>query len=241
MPKLRALAARMRAGGFRLRWQRCPACGVSAFAKLFNDETGVRCMRCGATPVHLAVIEAVASLLGQRAIASAYEMSTHGALLKYLRKTIARVETSEYIDGVEPGTVHNGVRCEDVQRLSFQAGQFDLCTSTEVFEHVPNDAAGFAEVRRVLRQGGSFIFTVPLGDAGSTVERASIVGGKTSHLLPPAYHGDRLRGAGKVLVFRDYGLDICDRILAAGFSQAVIADPSTRYFGFGRKVVVATR
>ena len=145
------------------------------------------------------------------------------------------------MDGVEPGTDRDGVRCEDVQKLSFADEQFDLCTSTEVFEHVPDDAAGFAEVRRVLRKGGSFVFTVPLSDCALTVERALIVGGQTRHLLPPAYHGDRLRGEGKVLVFRDYGLDICDRIRTAGFSQAAVADASTHYFGFGRKVVVATR
>lgn len=235
------LAGRISPRHLRLRAQRCPTCGLSAFVKVFDDETGVRCLGCRATPVHLAVIQAVGSLLATRAIADAYEMSTRGALLAYLRKKIDHVVTSEYFDGVAPGSSRDGMRCEDVQQLSFADGQFDLCTSTEVFEHVPDDAAGFAEVRRVLRKGGSFVFTVPLGHGASTVERALIVGGVTKHLLPPAYHGDRLRGVGKVLVFRDYGLDICDRIRSAGFSHADVVDPVTRYFGFGRKVVVATR
>jgi ubiquinone/menaquinone biosynthesis C-methylase UbiE len=32
-----------------------------------------------------------------------------------------------------------------VQRLSFADASFDLCTSTEVFEHVPDDRAGLRE------------------------------------------------------------------------------------------------
>jgi len=241
MPDLKALVGKTRLGSVRMGLRKCPACGISAFVKLFDDETGVRCLRCRATPVHLAVIDAVRSLLAKRGIEDAYEMSSRGALLNYLRKKISRVVTSEYLDGVEPGSSRDGIRCEDVQRLSFADEQFDLCSSTEVFEHVPDDIAGFKEVHRVLKKGGSLVFTVPLSESPLTVERAAMVDGETRHLLPPAYHGDRLRGEGKVLVFRDYGLDICDRLRSAGFEQAFILEPTKRYFGFGRKVVVATR
>jgi SAM-dependent methyltransferase len=40
-----------------------------------------------------------------------------------------------------------------------------------VFEHVPDDARGFSELRRVLRPGGKMLFTVPLFDAPDTVDR----------------------------------------------------------------------
>jgi SAM-dependent methyltransferase len=241
MPNLKTLAAKTSPKDLRLRLQKCPACGVSVFAKLFDDETGVRCLRCKATPVHLAVIDAVRLLLAKCAVADAYEMSSRGALLKYLRDRIPRVVTSEYLDGVEPGTSRDGMRCEDVQRLSFADEQFDLCTSTEVFEHVPNDIAGFREIHRALRKGGSLVFTVPLSETASTVERATLVDGEIRHRLPAAYHGDRLRGEGKVLVFRDYGLDVCDRVRSAGFGEAVIHESGKNYFGFSRKAIVASK
>ena len=51
---------------------------------------------------------------------------------------------------------------------------FDLVTHTEVFEHVPDDARAFAQLRRVLKTGGTMIFTVPLTDRIETIERARL-------------------------------------------------------------------
>ena len=126
--------------------------------------------------------------------AAVYELSSRGALCRYLRRRFARVTVSELWDDVAPGTFRNGVQCQDVQRLSHPDGAFDLVTSTEVFEHVPDDRRAFAEVHRVLRPGGRLVFTVPLMDAGPTLERAELRYGRIVHLVTPEYHGDRLRG-----------------------------------------------
>lgn len=95
-----------------------------------------------------------------------------------------------------------------------------------MFEHVPDDHRAFAEIHRVLRPGGALVFTVPLMDAGATLERARIERGVVVHLVEPEYHGDRLRGPGAVLAFRTYGPDIVGRLGAAGFEAALhrIAD-----------------
>jgi SAM-dependent methyltransferase len=241
MPNLVSIARRIAPRRVRAQCRMCPGCGVSLFVKWFDDETGVRCLRCGATPVHLAAIDAVACLLATRPVSTAYEMSSRGALLAYLRRKIPHVVTSELLEGVEPGSCRDGLRCEDVQKLSFANGMFDLCTSTEVFEHVPDDMSGFAEVLRVLKDDGTFVFTVPLNSGELTVERATLVAGELKNLLPATFHGDRLRGDGRVLVFRDYGPDIRDRVLSAGFRRVTIRDPIADYFGYSRKVVVATK
>lgn len=78
---------------------------------------------------------------------------------------------------------------------------FDLCTSTEVFEHVPDDGAGFQEICRVLKEGGTFVFTVPMTDAKTTVERTKAHNGRIEHLLEPEYHGDRIRETVAFFVF----------------------------------------
>ena len=132
------------------------------------------------------------------------------------------------------------MQCQDVQGLTFDDATFDLCTSTEVFEHVPDDRKGFSEIRRVLRPGGRFVFTVPLTQAAKTVERARLVDGKLQHLLEPEYHGDVIRGQGKVLCFRNYGRDILDRLRDSGFSAARFENPDrSAWWGLGTEVVIA--
>jgi 2-polyprenyl-3-methyl-5-hydroxy-6-metoxy-1,4-benzoquinol methylase len=137
--------------------------------------------------------------------------------------------------------MHEGARVEDVQRLTYADASFDLVTHTEVLEHVPDDARALAELLRVLRLGGTMLFTVPMHAGIATVERARLRDGVVEHLLEPVHHVDPLRPAG-ILAFRDYGRDICDRVLAAGFTDARIVPPSKRLGRIeGRSVIWARR
>lgn len=232
---------RIQPGQMRLRPFRCPGCGPSLLLRMGMDEMLTRCVRCRGTPVHLSLVEALSNCLDDLRACDAYELSTAGAAHDFLRRNCRTLVTSEYLQGVAPGSIHNHVRCEDVQQLSFTDGSFDLCTSTEVFEHVPDDRAGYRELHRVLRPGGRLLFTVPLSDQAVTVERARLEGGTPLHLLPAAYHGDRINGPNSVLVYRDYGADIVERVLDAGFEAAVLWEPEHGFFGHMRKVVIATR
>ena len=225
----------------KLRPFRCPACGPSLLLRWGSDEMQVRCLRCRGTPVHLSLLAAIRAHVPGLGSRRAYELSTVGPVPRWLRAHCRELATSEYLDGVAPGSSRDGIRCEDVQRLSFADARFDLCTSTEVFEHVPDDVAGFRELHRVLAPGGWLLFTVPMHDAAATVERARRIGGDDVHLLPPAYHGDRLRGPGAVLVYRDYGADLVDRVRAAGFARAALWSPPRDDLGHARAVLVAER
>lgn len=232
-------AARLRV--LRARPFRCPGCGPSLLLRLGEDEMQVRCLRCRGTPVHLSLLAALSAHVGRLAALDACELSTTGALLRHLRRRCRSVASSEYLEGVAPGGHRNGIRCEDVQRLSYADASFDLCTSTEVFEHVADDRAGLRELHRVLRPGGWLLFTVPLSDLPATRERARRDGRQIEYLLPPAYHGDRLNGPGSVLVYRDYGRDIVERVRAAGFADATLWAPPCAFHGHRRTVVVAHR
>ncbi len=55
------------------------------------------------------------------------------------------------------GVAVNGDACS----LGFADDSFDRIIASEVFEHVPDDAAAFAELTRVLRPGGVMAVTVP--------------------------------------------------------------------------------
>jgi SAM-dependent methyltransferase len=188
---------------------------------------GRRCLRCLSTPLHRAVGIVIQRARLTRA-ASVYELSSRGALFRYLRRTFPRLTVSELFDDVAPGAYKGDVQCQDVQRLTYARESFDLVTSTEVFEHVPDDAAAFREVRRVMRDDAWLVFTVPIDPTAPTVERAALRDGAVVHLVAPEYHGDRLRGRGKVLAYRTYGLDITDRLHAAGFDASIVVvdDPA---------------
>lgn len=251
MPSLKSLHttistafSMLRFSDLAIRRTVCHCCGSSWLVRLRRSELGVRCLSCGASTVHMALARVIQSRVPSLQTARAHEFSSRGPLVAFLSRHAGTLSLSEYFDGVDPGKEVGGVRCEDVERLTFDAGQFDLITSSDVFEHVADDRRGFSEVLRVLGRGGQFIFTVPIRlDRTSTEERSLRADdGTITHLLPPEYHGDRLRGSSRVLSFRDYALDLEARLLHVGFVRVeIIAPDANQYWGHGRAVIVANR
>ncbi len=237
---LRKTLALAQLGALALKPGHCPTCGPTLMVKLANDAISVRCIRCRASAIHMSILQVLQGLYPDLSGLAAYEMSSRGPLFDYLRARAGPFTCSEFFDDVLPGAFRGDIQCQDVQALTYGLASFDLCTSTEVFEHVPDDRKGFSEIRRVLRPGGRFVFTVPLTENATTVERAVLEGGAIRHLLEPEYHGDVIRGHGRVLCFRNYGLDIVDRLRESGFRDVRLV-PADRagWWGFGTKVVVA--
>lgn len=66
---------------------------------------------------------------------------------------------------VEQGSVAADLTCAPVNgdgtRLPFADATFDRIIASEVLEHVPDDAAAYAELARVLKPGGILAVTVP--------------------------------------------------------------------------------
>jgi SAM-dependent methyltransferase len=170
-----------------------------------------------------------------------YELSSSGALFKFLKKRYKRLIYSEFYDNVVPGDFRKGIQCQDVQQLTYQDEIFDLITSTEVFEHVPDDSKGFKEIFRVLKKGGYFIFTVPLSDTEKTIERTFIRNGEIIHVLPPEYHGDRIRGIRNVLAFRNYGMDIREKLQSAGFKVNIRIINNDRHAISNGRVIICNK
>lgn len=242
LTKVRVALGMLKSGNFSVRAFTCPVCGPSVLCKLDDHAIAVRCVRCRASAIHMSILQVLIRECPDLADLSVYEMSSRGPLFGFLRQRAGKLTFSEFYDDVDPGTFKGGVQCQDVQHLTFDDASFDLCTSTEVFEHVPDDRKGFAEICRVLRPGGRFVFTVPLTTAASTVERALVVNGEVRHLLEPEYHGDVIRGQGKVLCFRNYGMDILERLRECGFSKARFESPDrSAWWGLGTDVVIAER
>jgi Methyltransferase domain len=149
---------------------------------------------------------------------------------------------SEYLgEGIEPGTIVDGIRHEDAEHLSFPDGSLDLVLSNDVLEHVAEPDDAIAEIARVLRPGGRLLLSIPFmaGDEDS-VRRARLTPAGVEHLLPPAYHVNPVRPDEGSLVFTDFGWDFIETVRASGFADcaAVVSwslelghlGPGTFYF-----------
>ena len=138
-------------------------------------------------------------------------------LYRETAKAFSEVIGSEYMPDVPRGEERDGIRSEDVTRLTF-GEQFDAVMTFDVMEHVPDYRQGLREFARVLKPGGWLIMTVPynLGDARTTV-RATIVDGKILHLETPEYHGDPMNGNG-ILSFYTFGWSLLEDLRAVGLS-----------------------
>lgn len=198
--------------GFSLREAVCPVCGGSRRSRdLARAVLGTLCP---------AGAESLAEGRGDLKGLSIYEAQASGPVYRYL-SSLPHYICSEYLDDVTPGsTDERGVRCEDIEKLTFPDNSFDLVITQDVFEHLRHPWRGFTEVRRVLKPGGVHIFTVPLHEGRDTVTRVTNDGEREIFHLPPVYHGDPLREGGS-LVYTDFGDDITRRLKALDFPTEI--------------------
>ncbi|KST63652.1 class I SAM-dependent methyltransferase [Mastigocoleus testarum] len=127
---------------------------------------------------------------------------------------------SSFIPGITPGTeISSRVFCQNLENLNFSDKSFDIVITEDVFEHLKHHEKGFKEVHRILKTGGYHIFTVPCYFDRTTLVRVDTRGDKEIHLLPPEYHGDRIRG--KILAYRTFGIDIFPLLTKIGFDTQV--------------------
>lgn len=97
----------------------------------------------------------------------------------------------------------------DLTSAGFRDRSFDAIVCFHVLEHIPDDRAAMSEMRRMLKPSSILIAQVPLREDRPTEED------------PDASPEERLRRFGKDDHVRYYGLDIVDRMTAAGFDVDV--------------------
>jgi glycosyltransferase involved in cell wall biosynthesis/2-polyprenyl-3-methyl-5-hydroxy-6-metoxy-1,4-benzoquinol methylase len=147
------------------------------------------------------------------------EINACGALHSYL-KIHPNLYYSEWLDNIKPGEVHDGIRCEDLQQLSYPDGFFDIILTSETLEHVPDPDRAWREISRALKVGGYHIFTISVSPSQpTTVKRANLVDGKRQSVLEPAYHG--AWGDDNMFVYTDFGMDVVDKLDGIGLKTEV--------------------
>jgi SAM-dependent methyltransferase len=125
----------------------------------------------------------------------------------FVRRYCQGYSCSYFFEGVPPGAEHHGVRCENIEALTFPDDTFDLFVTQDVLEHVFQPDLATREIMRVIKPGGAHVFTAPKHKGlRSTRQRARLDNGAVVHLLEEQYHGNPI-GDGRALVTWDYGDD----------------------------------
>jgi SAM-dependent methyltransferase len=141
----------------------------------------------------------------------------------YMAQRVDDITGSEYLGAdFAPGQISNGVRHEDLQRLSFPDKSFDLIVSLDVLEHVPDYEKAFVEMYRCLKPGGRMVVAVPFErNSPHNIVRAELLSdGTLVHHLPPEYHGNPVDHEGGSLCYRYFGWDFLEFARSIGFSSA---------------------
>lgn len=199
--------------GFSLREAACASCGATQRNR--DLATGIL-GAYGLDPAGSLVeqLEGLAHL-------TVFEAQADGAVHRILER-LPGYYCAEFFDGVQLGTnATKGVRCENLEMLTFPDETFDMVITQDVFEHIADPQSAFNEIARVLKPGGRHIFTVPLHEGHKTASRARLVDGHPKHLMLPVYHGDPLRSSGS-LVYTDFGDDLPDLLTRLGFDTEVV-------------------
>jgi hypothetical protein len=132
--------------------------------------------------------------------------------------------TSDYSPRAGPGEIVNGVRSEDLTKLTYSDGSFDLVLTSESLEHVPDLAAALREIRRVLAPRGRHVFTIPLlpGVLKTFARTISNADGSLERRAPEICHPG---GDVGYAVFTELGADFSEILRAAGFHVDIAFGP----------------
>jgi len=121
----------------------------------------------------------------------------------------------------------------DLQRIEYPDESFDVFTSGDVFEHIPDLDTALKEIYRVLKPGGIIVSSFPF-DPGrmTTLVKASLnEGGQVFHHSAPEYHGNPVANAEGSLVFQLPGWDLLAKLLTWGFEDAYFSMIASSHFG----------
>ncbi len=115
-----------------------------------------------------------------------------------------------------PRTTNQNLEC-----LRFADQSFDILITSDVMEHVRLADRAHGEIRRVLRPGGVYVFTVPHFRNRETFTRVQVVDpddpSKDVYLTEPEYHGDANSPDGSALSYRSFGTDLDAELSGLGF------------------------
>jgi SAM-dependent methyltransferase len=213
--------------GLIAEWELTPE-----WTRWMNQREGSRCAWCGSSLRSGQLARAIVDSVNARTGTSATHLSELFRDARARNTTIAEINSAGNLHRYlarcpglrhsEFGSVSATVPSEDLMELSYADAQFDLVITSDTLEHVPDIDAALSETLRVLKPGGSHVFSVPVVWDRATRRRATLLEGTLTHLLAPSYHGAPAEGKSDFLVFYEFGADLVDRCKAAGFEVELL-------------------
>jgi len=189
------------------------------------------CSNCGSIPRERALMHVIDTYFPKWRDSIIHESSpgNRGASMR-LAKECSHYIPSQFFSDHSPGSIVEGMRCENLEALTFANETIDLHITQDVLEHVFHPSKVFSEIARTLKPGGMHIFTVPLvNKSNASKRRARINNDEIMYLEPEIYHGNPI-GDGRSLVTVDWGFDISQHIFDSSglFTQLIHIDDLSR-------------
>ena len=192
------------------------------FGPLPNLREGLVC-ECGLGNRNRLIYSAIALEAENYADVQMAILERTSVLFQRLQEIYPGIIGSEYIGtDVQGGTMHTAggisVRHESITGLSFSSCSLDVIVHNDVLEHVFDYKKALEELYRVLRKGGTLIFTCPFFfRLDREIQKARILAdGSLELLMEPEYHGDPINPQG-ALTFYHYGWGLLDDLILCGF------------------------
>lgn len=192
----------------------CPICcnDTTFFAKDEWFREFLVCKNCNSVPRERALMVAIETYFPQWKNATIHESSpSNRGVSPKLAKECKNYIPSQYFPNYSSGNLVNGIRCENLESVSFDDNSIDLHITQDVFEHIFNPDKAFKEIARTLKPGGMHIFSVPLVNKNKPSSiRAKLENNTIVHIMPEEYHSNPV--AKNSLVTMNWGYDITEYI-----------------------------
>lgn len=130
----------------------------------------------------------------------------------------------------------------NLELMPFAGGSFDVILTSDVMEHVFDDAAAHREIFRCLASQGNYIFSVPYDPCiiGHRKLTQPTCTGASYFLLEEHLHGDPHSHSG-IIAHRIYGRQLLDDMRGIGYAIIFRSEDKPEFGIFGGDLFVATR